>query len=283
MGGVSRALGRGLARFLNREKADATPVTQVSVERLLHCLQPGDVLLVEGRTRISTAIKYLTQSTWSHAALYVGPQQAGRLSEPDHCFVEADLEAGVRSLGAAAFARLHTRICRPAGLSDAERAAIVDFTIARLGHRYDLRNVFDLMRYLIPTPPVPTRFRRRMIALGSGDPTRAICSTLIAEAFQSIRYPILPTIDHLPEGSEARRRNVAEVYRIRHHSLFTPRDFDVSPYFRIIKPTIDEGFDFREMNWAVVKGCSARTGTDRPSSTQRGNFEEERSDRSSLE
>ena len=35
-------------------------------------LQPGDVLLVEGNTRVSVAIKYLTQSTWSHSALYVG-------------------------------------------------------------------------------------------------------------------------------------------------------------------------------------------------------------------
>ena len=36
-------------------------------------LKPGDVLLVEGNNHISGVIKYLTQSTWSHAALYVGP------------------------------------------------------------------------------------------------------------------------------------------------------------------------------------------------------------------
>ena len=44
----------------------------------------------------------------------------------------------------------------------------------------DLKNVFDLARYLFPVPPVPSRLRRRLIALGSGDPTRAICSTVIA-------------------------------------------------------------------------------------------------------
>ena len=38
------------------------PVT----DKLMACLQPGDVLLVEGQTRVSVAIKYLTQSTWSH-------------------------------------------------------------------------------------------------------------------------------------------------------------------------------------------------------------------------
>jgi hypothetical protein len=36
---------------------------------------------------------------------------------------------------------------------------------------------------------------------------------------------------------------------IRHHSLFVPRDFDVSPYFRIIKPTIETRFDFRTLKW----------------------------------
>jgi len=29
-----------------------------------------------------------------------------------------------------------------------------------------------------------------------------------------------------------------------------PRDFDVSPYFQIIKPTLEQGFDYRQMPWA---------------------------------
>jgi hypothetical protein len=66
----------------------------------------------------------------------------------------------------------------------------------RLGHAYDLKNVFDLARYLLPVPPVPVFWRRRMLALGSGDPTRAICSTLIAQTFQSVRYPIPPQVEH---------------------------------------------------------------------------------------
>ena len=81
------------------------------------------------------------------------------------------------------------------GLRESDCRKLTAFAIARLGNRYDLRNVIDLARYLLPTPPVPLRFRRRMLALGSGDPTRAICSTLIAQAFQSIRYPILPITD----------------------------------------------------------------------------------------
>ena len=64
----------------------------------------------------------------------------------------------------------------------------------RIGLKYDMRNIFDLLRYFLPTPPVPVRWRRRMLAFGSGDPTRAICSSLIARAFQSVRYPILPDV-----------------------------------------------------------------------------------------
>jgi len=56
---------------------------------------------------------------------------------------------------------------------------VVTCALARLGSRCDLKNVFDLMRYLLP-PPVRAPWRRRMLALGSGDPTRAIYFTLIA-------------------------------------------------------------------------------------------------------
>jgi hypothetical protein len=81
----------------------------------------------------------------------------------------------------------NVRICRPIGLSDIEKSKVVAFAVSRLGQKYDMRHVFDLARYLFPTPPVPIRWRRRTIALGAGDPTRAICSTLIAQAFHSIR------------------------------------------------------------------------------------------------
>jgi hypothetical protein len=224
---------------------------------LLASLRPGDVLLVEGQTRVSTAIKFLTQSTWSHAALYVGPHLARDGGPDDHCFVEADIKEGVRSTTVDEYTGLNTRICRPVGLSPQECRAVVDYAIARLGHQYDLRHVFDLARYLLPTPPVPTRFRRRMIALGSGDPTRAICSTLIAQAFQSIRYPILPDIEYLDADAPNCPGCVEEVLHIRHHTLFVPRDFDVSPYFEVVKPKLDTGFDFRRLTWSETSHTRA--------------------------
>ena len=119
----------------------------------------------------------------------------------------------------------------------------------RLGQRYDLKNIFDLARYLIPTPPIPSRWRRLALSLGSGDPTRAICSSLIAEAFQSVHYPILPKVFLKKPQDPNSKDDYREILHIRHHSLFAPRDFDVSPYFQIVKPTVEEGFDPGALRW----------------------------------
>jgi hypothetical protein len=88
-----------------------------------------------------------------------------------------------------------------------------------------------------------------MIALGSGDPTRAIWSTLIALAFQSIKYPILPQIIVRDANRIDCPGCVEEILKIRHHSLFVPRDFAVSPYFQVIKPGVAANFDFRALIW----------------------------------
>lgn len=237
-------VGAVLARYLARRVHSHGAAPDTPPDLLLATLRPGDVLLVEGHSRISTAIKYLTQSTWSHAALYVG-------GTPQRCFVEADIVDGVRIVGADEFAGFHTRICRPVGLDESARQQVVRYALERVGARYDMRNVVDLARYLLPIPPVPTWMRRRMLAFGSGDPTRAICSTLIAQAFQSIRYPILPTAE-AGTAAPVACVSVAEAMHIRHYSLFAPRDFDVSPYFQIIKPWLTQGFDYRDIVWGDV-------------------------------
>ncbi|TDX28340.1 permuted papain-like amidase YaeF/Yiix C92 family enzyme [Modicisalibacter xianhensis] len=248
MNSLLRVIGRLLAAYLN-QPAHESYIQPTNIAALSGLLKPADVLLVEGNRRISTAIKYLTQSTWSHAALYIGrlPVTAGAGDQP--AFVEADVETGVRVVGLDSFAGLQLRLCRPIGLTDADAARVVAHVCARIGNRYDLKNVFDLARYLFPTPPVPSTWRRRMLTLGSGDPTRAICSSLIAEAFQSVRFPILPLIETLPAPTRHCANCVQEQWHIRHHSLFVPRDFDVSPYFDIVKPNMANGFDYRCLPW----------------------------------
>lgn len=244
-------LGRLLANYLNQSSSRYVTRATTSFEALAKALVPGDVLLVEGNLRVSTAIKYLTQSTWSHAALYVGDYLGERNSTGEALtLVEADLCCGVIAVPLSKYADFHTRICRPVGLSDADRTRIIQYAASKLGNSYDLKNVTDLMRYLLPTPPVPTPWRRRLLAFGSGEPTKAICSTLIAQAFQSVRYPILPDVKKMVPTADAPAANFAkEILHIRHHSLFTPRDFDISPYFQIIKPTVENGFRYSEIQW----------------------------------
>lgn len=250
MGAGSSWLGRRLAEFITKPTHVCGLGPAPKPAQLFAALRLGDVLLVEGHSRVSKAIKYLTQSTWSHAALFVGDQIAAAGGNSFQVFVEADIVEGVRGVGLDEFAGMHVRICRPIGLSDADAKKVASYAIARIGHQYDLRNVFDLARYLISTPPAPTQVRRRMLALGSGDPTRAICSTLIAQAFQSIRYPILPDVSFHSVDRPDCPGCVEEILHIRHHSLFAPRDFDVSPYFQVIKPHVNDDFDYRRMRWS---------------------------------
>jgi hypothetical protein len=245
MGLVLDTIGKLIAGYLQKELPGYEPFTPSDPERLRGIIQPGDVLLVEGNNRVSGIIKYLTQSTWSHAALYVG--EIDGASEPDgepHVLIEANIGEGVTSAPLSKYFAYHTRICRPVGLSYEDRETVCRYAINRIGFGYDTKNIVDLARYLVPLP-VPQRWRRRMIALGSGDPTKIICSALIAQAFGAVRYPILPKITRT--RSRQMRR---EILHIRDSSLYMPRDFDISPYFEIVKPTIELGFDYTSLHWA---------------------------------
>ncbi len=241
MNAIKRAIGKRLASFLSKDLPGYQRLDTVSIQEVAAVLRTGDIVLVEGNTRISTAIQFLTQSSWSHACLFVG--NAG-----DDCgapsLLEANLNDGVHLLSLETYANSNLRICRPLSINETEMQSLIRFARSKLGHRYDLMNVFDLLRYLIQKPAVPNRYRRAMISFGSGEPTRAICSTLIAEAFQSINYPILPR----RKGEDGSGGEVPQYYR-RHFTHFTPRDFDLSPYFKVIKPTLEAGFDFRDLNW----------------------------------
>jgi hypothetical protein len=243
-------IGMQLAHFLAKPRPGRTHVSTSPREVVAAALRKGDVLLVDGTSRFSSAIKYLTQSTWSHAALYIGdhlgPPKEG---EEARVLCDVDVEQGVRMVPMSAFAQMHTRICRPVGLNEAEIDQLVNFLVSRVGVTYDMKNIIDLTRYLIRTP-VPDPMKRRMLAFGSGQPTQAICSTLIAQAFNSLRYPILPEVELIDTSTAGGQRAKAEILHIRHYSLYMPRDFDTSPFFKIVKPRIEGGFDYHALSWA---------------------------------
>jgi hypothetical protein len=245
MGLMLEGAGRLIARFLQRPVRGYEPFTPSDPDALRQSLEPGDVLLVEGNNHISGVIKYLTQSTWSHSALYVGPIE-GRVGEDGepHVLIEANVGEGVVSAPLSKYFRFHTRICRPVKLTAEDCTAVCRYATERVGLAYDMKNIMDLLRYLLPLP-IPQRWRRRMIALGSGDPSRLICSALIADAFSTVRYPILPKIT-LARSMQA----LEQILEIRHSSLYCPRDFDISPYFNVVKPTIRQGFNYKALHWA---------------------------------
>ena len=251
-------IGRVLARHLSQASQQDVRGATNPPETFRSALKKGDVILVEGASRFSIAIKYLTQSTWSHAALYIGDTvDSFDKGEDARVIVEADVQEGIRLMPLSIFYERHTRICRPVGLSKKGIDQLVNYAIEREGDRYDLKNILDLARYLMQRPLVPNSWRRRLLSIGSGDPTRAICSSLVAQAFHSVAYPILPEFSPDKTNNSKRNRIQKEYAHIRHHSLFAPGDFDLSPYFDIIKPTIEKGFKPDQFKWKDPKAVIA--------------------------
>lgn len=256
MGLIADKLIIPAVRWLNRERPPAD-VPLSHFERIRHELKLCDVILVEGRSRVSEVIKVITQSPWSHAALYIGRLhdiEDPRLRETvrehyhgdpdDQLIIESQLGLGtvIRSLNV--YEREHLRICRPRGLSYQDSQEVIRYTFSRLGYDYDIRQIVDLARFLFPWWIMPRRFRSTLFSHRPGKTTRTVCSTMIAEAFGFIQYPILPLVKKT-EGKSF------QLFR-RNPRLCTPSQFDYSPYFEIIKlPFYDVPHhnDYRLLPW----------------------------------
>jgi hypothetical protein len=227
-------------------------------EKMRHELKPCDVLLIEGRTRISNVIRWITASPWTHAALYVGklhdiedPMVRETASvylkdAPESQFmIESLLGQGTVANPLSVYKNDHIRICRPKNISYKDAQQVIRYAVSRLGAEYDVRQIIDLARFLFPWFLLPRGWRSSLFEHNAGRSTKTVCSTMIAEAFDFVQFPILPLVkktDSL-EGIQLFRRNP---------KLCVPRDFDVSPYFEIIKyPYIDFTFhaDYRLLPW----------------------------------
>jgi hypothetical protein len=237
-------------------------------------IRKGDVILIDGDQRVSQAIKTLTTSSWSHNTVYVGDEllvrdhplrdtvqrRYGR--EARHLMIEALVEEGVVVSPLTKYLDFNIRICRPYNLREEDLQIVLDDLISKIGLKYDLKNFTDLTRYLLPFHLIPARFKEDALHFGSGLATETICSSMTAAAFQKVGFPILPerrssrprtTREKLRLallGRENRSRYTG-VFRARHPTLVVPRDFDLSPYFEIVKfNVIEEGtFDYRKMKW----------------------------------
>ena len=221
-------------------------------ERMAYEIRPGDALLVEGRTRVGSVIKTITESPWTHAALYIGrlhdiedPAQRELLlrhfdgNPATQLLIEAVMGKGTILTPLQEYHDSHMRICRPSGLAAADAQKVIAFAAARLGTDYDMRQLLDLARFLFPYAFIPHRWRSVLFQHNAGSPTRTVCSTLMAEAFASVGFPVLPIIEQDQDGH-------LTFYK-RNPRLFAPRDFDYSPYFDIIK------YPFVAMNAAAYQ------------------------------
>ena len=237
------ALARAMVAYLTEEISSYQRRVPNDEGELKTLLRPGDVLLVEGNARISQIIKYLTQSSWSHAAMYLGdallrwggPEADRALErygpEAAHLLLESDLKEGVRAVPLAQYLDCNLRICRPLGLRPESLDRVLVEMFQHLGVRYDHRNTLDLARYLIPFHLVPRRFRRRSLYLGSSSSREVICSALIAKAFYRVGLTIQPPLQPLGSGPGGH----PEPIQVRHPSYIMPRDFDLSANFEILK------------------------------------------------
>jgi hypothetical protein len=224
--------------------------------RFLFELRLCDVILVEGRTRISDVIKTITLCSWTHSAIYIGrlndieDKELRKLarsyypgSPDDHLIIESLLGSGTIISPLSKYQYDNIRICRPKDLSPHDAQTVIATAVKYLGTGYDTRQLFDLARFMFPYGILPRRWRSSLFRHRAGDSTRTICSTMIVEAFASAHYPILPVIQRTKD-------NNLKWFR-RNANLITPRDFDYSPFFDIIKfPFMgDDMCVYRNLPW----------------------------------
>ncbi|MDQ2069267.1 YiiX/YebB-like N1pC/P60 family cysteine hydrolase [Natronospira bacteriovora] len=236
-------------RLVNWLERDVIPRSHLysNYRRLSFEVEPGDVVLVEGRTRVSQVIKQVTQTSWTHSAIYVG-----RLVDIDdleireriqahfdgdateQLLIESMLGQGTIVTPLKHYEGEHLRVCRPMGLSSQDQLGVIQFAASQLGVPYDVRQLLDLARFFLPYALFPRRWRSSLFERKAGDATRHVCSSMMAEAYSAVNFPILPFIERRPDGRM--------VFYKRNPRLFTPRDFDYSPYFDVLKfPYLDRG------------------------------------------
>lgn len=232
------------------------PSLMTDFQKIRFEVRPGDVLLIEGHNRASKIIKQITQSSWSHSALYIGRlydiddiklrshiTKHYKGSPDEQLIIESMIGIGTIISPLLKYKNHHIRICRPRGLSRMDAQKIINFAIDHLGIKYSLRHVVDLGRFLLPWGIVPRRWRSTLFVHNALKPTEEICSSMIASAFQKVHFPIIP---------ELRQDKIGMTLVSRNPKLFTPKDFDYSPFFDIIKypilPLDGEGI-YQHLPW----------------------------------
>jgi hypothetical protein len=210
--------------------------------------------LVDSDQRVSRVVKYLTMSSWSHSALYIGsalmrdPTRRDELKkvfgrEARYLIAEALIDEGVVISPLTKYIDFNIRVCRPVGLTREQIQTVIDYVVARVGHRYDRRNIFDLSAIAAAAQSRCACARMRCTSAAEGH--RDDLFLLLAAEEVRVGFEILPI--HIRKHAILRgklrqrifgrptRRTRSGFMGARHSSLCVPEDFDLSPHFDVVK------------------------------------------------
>ena len=172
----SNRLTNQLVQWLTKEPSlDTAEAPPCNFDRIKYEIRPGDVLLIEGHSRVSNIIRTITQSPWTHAALYIG--RLHDIEDPElrkvaaihmkkrenaRLIIEGMLGEGSVISHLSNYRHYHIRICRPIGLTPNDAERVIAYAIKSLGKPYNVRQLLDLARFLLPwsifPPPLGSHF-----------------------------------------------------------------------------------------------------------------------------
>lgn len=241
--------GPSLRRWLQQERP--RPTLHLSdTDRLRQLLQPCDVLLVDGCTRLDARLRTISGSRWTRVGLYIGrlhdlrdPALRATVTEYLPCEPDTQLvllstpDRGLTLVPLASLAAEHMRLCRPRGLGGDDPQTVIRYGLSRLGTHRPM-NWSDALALLLPWGLLPRHWRSGVFARLIGRTLRSLTGSIIGDAFSFIQFPVLPLVKRT-------EHDMARLYR-RHPRMFFAADFDHSPYFDIIKyPFVDHNDDRR--------------------------------------
>lgn len=240
---IRQRLRERVARVLKKEVEVYQTIVPNDMAALYRSIRKGDVVLVEGRQRISRMIKLFTQSQWSHMALYIGdellhrePSRREELrarygDQADKLVLEALVEEGVVVSPLQKYQEYNLRVCRPFNITGPDLERVLTSVLGDIGKQYDRRNILHLAFQLLPLNFGPFRRKSAEVCIGACSEFQVICSGFIAKAFQHAGFLIRPIL--VPVEGDAKGERVA--VHLQHPSRIAPRDFDLSPNFEIVK------------------------------------------------
>ncbi len=227
-----------LFNYITKEQTP-TGFPPCDFEKTNDLIKPGDIILIQGKNRLSFAISYITKSIWTHAALCIGKLdeiQDKALKEHikthfkdgsnENLIIEGIAGKVTKVSPLSDYKKYHFRICRPINISEQSLKQAITYAITAVGNEISLWQVGNLLKLLVFWTVLPNWFFAGFYKPKQGFRPK-ICSSIIAEAFASAKFPILPAVSRGREGS----------YHLTPTDprFFFPAMIDYSPYFEIIK------------------------------------------------